>query len=251
MNYRSIIFSFTIILALTFSVTAQEVLVEEKKEVKRDVLASFPGGDEAFDNYIKNNLTTTNLAVSNNITGEVRIKFIIDENGMAGDFTVMKKLGYGCDEQAIRVLQAMPRWQPGELSGRKIKTSFQKTFYFNLQMKAVTLEGKSERAATPDAPLKFGNKKEDLQEYIEKSFVYPASARKKVDGVVIVKFKINPLGKVEDLNIISGLSEELDKEVARVIYSMPAWSAKQVNYRPVSSYQELTIGFKNKKPLLY
>lgn len=78
-----------------------------------DTLSSFPGGDPAFEQFITDHLQIPRQALAANVSGDVELSFVIDERGYVGDFKPIKRLGYGCEEQVIRVLRAMPRWQPG------------------------------------------------------------------------------------------------------------------------------------------
>lgn len=59
-----------------------------------------------------------------NISGKVIIKFIIDKEGKIVEPKIIKSLGYGVDEEAIRVLTTYPDWIPGVQRGRKVRCTF-------------------------------------------------------------------------------------------------------------------------------
>jgi hypothetical protein len=230
------------------SVSAQ--LVENKTE-NSDTLVTFPGGDAALESFIKSNLHTTKEAVAANIQGDVTVKFMIDENGWPGDFIIIKRLGYGCDEEAIRTLRVMPRWQPGVINGRRIKSTLQKTLHFDLSLPVIANEHAVTSSMIPEAPLKFGKEPGDLEKYFRENFHYPSSESGKPGNLVlVVKFRINTQGIADDIQVVSGLSEAIDQEITRLIRNMPAWEPKRTNFRPVEEYKELVIGFKKKKLLL-
>jgi hypothetical protein len=68
------------------------------------------GGWELFRTYLNSNARLSPQALSNNISGTVRVQFVLDSNNQPADFQVLKKLGYGCDEEAIRLIKAYS-WQ--------------------------------------------------------------------------------------------------------------------------------------------
>jgi TonB family protein len=86
--------------------------------------AEFPGGRQALGDFIGALLRYPEEAARNNIKGTVIIGFTISENGELMDFKVIQSLGYGCDEEAIRVLKLLPDWLPGYQSGRNVKSHF-------------------------------------------------------------------------------------------------------------------------------
>ncbi len=69
------------------------------------------GGFEQFKNYIDKNLRYPKAAQEAGIEGEVAIAFLILPNGKLTDFKIVKSLGYGLDEEAIRLLREGPRWE--------------------------------------------------------------------------------------------------------------------------------------------
>lgn len=238
-----------IFLFLTQYSKAQQI--DEPIEVPRDTLAAFPGGNAALESLIKTNLLTTKAALTNKISGDVVLKFVVDEKGQVGDITVEQKLGYGCDEQAIRALRLLPHWQPGVINGKRIRTSLRQTIHFDTSLQPAPLEESAFRRETlPDEPLSFGNKATDLEQYIQDKFVYPANIRKNVDGTIVLRFRVNAEGAVDDIQLVAGLGAAFDQEAIRVLKNMPAWLPKLKDFRPVEDHKELVIGFKKKKPLL-
>lgn len=94
--------------------------------------ASFPGGAENFFKYIKKNLAYPEKAVVNNIEGEVEIAFSIERDGSLFGFNIVKGIGYGCDEEVIRLLKVSPKWKPGILGSRPAVVHHTVTVEFKL-----------------------------------------------------------------------------------------------------------------------
>lgn len=78
------------------------------------------GGMDAFYKFVGKNLKYPKRAQHTNTQGKVFIEFVIDKNGQVTDMKVVKGIGSGCDEEAMRVL-ALTKWQPGRQRGKPVK----------------------------------------------------------------------------------------------------------------------------------
>ena len=88
-----------------------------------DERAQFPGGQNEMLKYLQENLQYPEAAKANNVHGRVFVKFIVERDGSLSDIKVMKGIGSGCDEEAIRLIQSMPKWKPGKNKGKEVRTS--------------------------------------------------------------------------------------------------------------------------------
>jgi TonB family protein len=70
--------------------------------------------------HIKTNLTYPDSAKAAGAEGPVVVEFIIDASGSITKPVITKSLGYGCDEEALRVISLMPAWQPGMQGGKPV-----------------------------------------------------------------------------------------------------------------------------------
>ena len=90
-----------------------------------EYIPSFPGGNKGLQKYFDNNLKYPEDATNDGVDGTVKISFIVDENGSLTSPQIMgDKLGYGLDEEALRVVKQMPTWNPGKLNGKNVKTRY-------------------------------------------------------------------------------------------------------------------------------
>lgn len=83
-------------------------------------MPSFPGGMEAINSYLKNNVIYPAEAKQHKIKGKVFIQFVVKKDGSTTGAKVETGLGYGCDEEAIRVVNKMNqsyKWSPGTHNG--------------------------------------------------------------------------------------------------------------------------------------
>lgn len=85
-----------------------------------DIMPAFPGGEAALYRFLSNQIRYPEDALRNKIEGKVYIRFVVQADGAITDVDVLRGIGYGCDQEALRVVQMMPRWVPGELGGTKV-----------------------------------------------------------------------------------------------------------------------------------
>lgn len=95
--------------------------------------AMFPGGMEKLMEYLAKNIKYPNQAAAAGISGKVFLSFVIDQNGAITNIEVLKGIGFGCDEEAKRVIAKMPNWKPGNQSGRSVKSRFNLPIAFRLE----------------------------------------------------------------------------------------------------------------------
>lgn len=80
---------------------------------------AFPGGEAALLSFIRERLRYPSLAARNRVEGKVVVSFWLDERGRPYGFGVLKGLGAGLDEEALRILRTMPDWTPAIVNGQK------------------------------------------------------------------------------------------------------------------------------------
>ncbi len=91
------------------------------------------GGMKSFYDYIAQHMEYPTMARRMLIEGKVYIQFIINKDGSLTDFEVLKGIGGGCDEEAIRVLKESPKWEPGRQRGRPVKVKMALPIVFQLE----------------------------------------------------------------------------------------------------------------------
>ncbi|MCW5898701.1 MAG: energy transducer TonB [Flavobacteriales bacterium] len=98
-------------------------MVEDTSRVYLRVerMPEFPGGAKAIQRYLAKNTRVPPAFRDAQMVGAVRVAFVVGEKGEILETRVKRGLGYGCDEEALRVVGAMPRWKPGSQDGRPVK----------------------------------------------------------------------------------------------------------------------------------
>jgi protein TonB len=117
----------------------QAIVEEEPEEEKEDEIfvfvedqPSFPGGDEARIKYLQENIKYPEMAKESGIQGTVYVTFVVEKDGRITNVKVLRGIGGGCDEEAVRIIKNMPRWKPGKQRGRAVRAQFNMPIRFVL-----------------------------------------------------------------------------------------------------------------------
>jgi len=93
----------------------------------------YPGGIEKFYKFLGDNIKYPPMAAENNIQGNVFVSFTVEKDGSLTDIKIDRKLGYGTDEEAVRVLKLSRRWNPGMQNGKPVRVKYNIPIKFSLQ----------------------------------------------------------------------------------------------------------------------
>ncbi len=89
-----------------------------------DVYPEFPGGMEGWAKYIQRNLRYPGMAQEEGVQGKVFLSFVVEKDGTITDVKVVKGIGYGCDDEAIRVIKKSPRWKAGMQNNLPVRVRY-------------------------------------------------------------------------------------------------------------------------------
>lgn len=124
------------------AVKEQVVVVEEPKVEKHEPEqifvaveqpAEFKGGMGALMKWLGNNIRYPEAAQQNGVQGRVVVKFVVEKDGSVSQPTILKGVDKDLDQEAIRVVKRMPKWQPGKNNGQPVRSYFQLPVTFKLQ----------------------------------------------------------------------------------------------------------------------
>jgi TonB family protein len=109
---------------------------QEKVYERVDNEPTYPGGMDALIQFLVKNIKYPEQAKKDSVTGKVITTFIVETDGSVTNVKVIRGIGHGCDEEAVRVVSMMPRWNPGSLSdGKKVRVQFNLPIQFALNGK--------------------------------------------------------------------------------------------------------------------
>lgn len=98
-----------------------------------EVMPEFPGGEAALFRFLSNNIRYPAAARETGISGTVFLSFVVERNGSISNVEVLRGVGGGCSEEAVRVVKMMPSWNPGMQGGRYVRVKFTMPVKFVLQ----------------------------------------------------------------------------------------------------------------------
>lgn len=112
---------------------AEEEVVEMEIFTVVESMPSFPGGDAARMKFLQENIKYPQMARESGIQGTVYVTFVVEPSGSVSDVRVLRGIGGGCDEEAIRVIKSMPKWEAGKQRGKSVRVQFNMPIKFTLQ----------------------------------------------------------------------------------------------------------------------
>lgn len=108
-----------------------EPVIIEEDEVEEDYIfeivedqPEFPGGQQAMQQYLAENIRYPSMARESGIEGTVFVTFVVEPDGSISNVKILRGIGGGCDQEAVRVVQNMPNWNPGKQRGQPVRVQF-------------------------------------------------------------------------------------------------------------------------------
>ena len=115
------------------------VEVEEEDVQEQEIfqiveeMPSYPGGEGKLMEYVAKNIKYPQIARETGIQGRVFVGFVVEPDGSVSNVKVLRGIGGGCDEEAMRVVKSMPKWKPGKQRGKAVRVSYMLPVNFKLQ----------------------------------------------------------------------------------------------------------------------
>jgi periplasmic protein TonB len=117
--------------------TTDNIIPEEPKDDEPHLIVEdqpkFGKGMEDFYKYVSKNIEYPKQARRIGVEGKVFVQFVVDKDGSLSDIKVLKGIGAGCDEEAVRVLKESPKWNPGKQRGRPVRVRMSLPIFFKIQ----------------------------------------------------------------------------------------------------------------------
>lgn len=96
-------------------------------------MPEYPGGEMALRNYIANNIKYPEVAQKNGISGKVYVTFVVSKDGSVANVKIARGVDPSLDKEALRVVNSLPKWKPGEQRGTKVNVSYTVPINFSLE----------------------------------------------------------------------------------------------------------------------
>ena len=192
--------------------------------------ASFPGGQDSLLKYISRNVLYPVEAIKNGEQGISFISFVIDSLGQVLNPEVLKSATPSLDAEAIRIVNNMPRWNPGKHKGRPVAVGFNLPVRFQLNQDKI----KEDPKLNHNSPPQFQGGEEALMQFLGKNLRNP----KRKKGLVPLKFTVDSTGVIRNIKVLESTKEKpahesLVAEAIRIVEMMPLWIPGEKNGRAV------------------
>ncbi|MDB8997728.1 M56 family metallopeptidase [Parabacteroides distasonis] len=206
-------------------------------------MPSFPGGDEELLKYIATNIKYPKESQDNGEQGRVICSFIVGRDGSVNNPEVLRGVTPLLNEEAVRVINTMPRWNPGMQRGKAVAVKY--TVPITFRLKSPVEETKEETLTVVDVMPQYPGGDRELLKFIAQSIKYPTDAQEAgVQGRVICSFVVDKKGNIVEPKIIRGIDPSLDAEALRVIGMMPRWTPGRQDGKAVRVLYTVPITFR-------
>jgi TonB family C-terminal domain len=98
-----------------------------------ETMPSFPGGEHALNQYLAKNIKYPVDAMISGIQGRVICQFVVNKEGLIVDIDVIRSVNPSLDKEAVRVIEGMPKWNPGIKNGEPINVRYTMPISFRMQ----------------------------------------------------------------------------------------------------------------------
>ena len=193
--------------------------------------------------YFLDNLQYPKAAIAAGTEGMVHVSVLVDSEGNICNAKIERGIGYGCNEEALRLVGQMPKWDPEVRNGMKINAEITIKVPFNL-------ENNKDRAAVNRREIficveQMPEFRGNIKDYLQQNLKYPEQAKvNKIQGAVDLSMVIEADGRVTNIAITKSLGYGCDEEAVRLISSMAKWAPGEVGGRAVPVRISLPVRFK-------
>ena len=206
-------------------------------------MPSFPGGDAELLKYIATNIKYPKERQVNGEQGRVICSCIVGRDGSVNNPEVLRGVTPLLNEEAVRVINTMPRWIPGMQRGKAVAVKY--TVPITFRLKSPVEEAKEETLTVVDVMPQYPGGDRELLKFIAQSIKYPTDAQEAgVQGRVICSFVVDKKGNIVEPKIIRGIDPSLDAEALRVIGMMPRWTPGRQDGKAVRVLYTVPITFR-------
>lgn len=215
-------------------------------------MPKFPGGKNAMMKYLAETINYPTIAKEKGIQGRVYCSFVVAKDGSIKNAKVERSVDPSLDQEAIRVINTMPKWIPGMQRGKNVNVSFMLPINFVIQsdkkskheklsvientnniseIAVVTYDNLENKSANEETVFqiveempKFPGGEKAMTEFLFFNFKYPKLAKENgIQGRVYCSFIVAKDGSIKDVKVVRSVEPSLDQEAIRLIKAMPKW----------------------------
>jgi len=207
----------------------------------------FPGGVEAFGQFLGRSIKYPKADREKGIQGRVIVTFVVEKDGSLSGLKVLKGVSKTIDAEAVRVLKLSPKWKPGIESHKKVRVQYTVPISFTLNdvaAKPANDDTNTVFTSVEQVP-EFPGGLEAFGKFLASNVKYPKADREKgINGRVIASFIVEVDGTLSNIIVKQGVSKAIDEEAVRVLDMSPKWKPGTQNGRVVRVQYAVPISFR-------
>lgn len=208
-----------------------------------DVVPLYTGGTSAMHNFISSTLSYPADARERDKQGLVVYTFVVEKDGSLSNFNIIHRADPLLNDEALRILQAMPPWRPARHNGEIVRAETYVPMYFRLNKNAAATGTRTAAPGTNvfaktdlevienneiytivDQMPRYTYGEEGLSKFIAHNMRYPVQAKQDgIEGRILCSFIVGSDGSISNIEVVDGIDPALDKEAIRVLGIMPKW----------------------------
>lgn len=190
------------------------------------------GGMSGLMKYLSENIRYPAIAHENGTQGRVTVQFVVEKDGAISNAKILRGADPDLDKEAIRVVNAMPKWKPGTQDGQAVRVKYTIPVMFRLtggeepvqHAVATRTETGEIIFEVVEVMPEFPGGMSALMDFISKNIKYPVEAQKAgTQGRVTIQFIVNTEGDIVNPKVLRGVDPLLDAEALRLTTIMPKW----------------------------
>ena len=253
---------------MTLDNSSEKALATDSVLMIPEEMPSFPGGVMALMEFLQKNVKYPVEAQKKGVQGRVLVSFVVEKDGSLSEIKTVKSVDPLLDEEAVRVVKSMPKWEPGKQKGKAVRVKYNVPISFKLT--GTNTDGQAAPAAGTGnvhetdilkAPLletsekgvfaqveqmpHFAGGDKALMEFLAQNVRYPKEA---VDsgwqGRVVVSFIVEKDGSLSEIKTVKSVKPVLDEEAVRVVNAMPKWTPGKQNGNAVRVKYNIPVSFR-------
>lgn len=241
--------------------------------------AQYPGGDSELCKFLENNIRYPYILAKIEMEGDLDVAFTVGKDGEIKDIKIVRGFDPLADDEVVRVVHALPRWNAAEINGEKVEAEQKLTISFTLndELMAQTKKMKEDGATDNsyigsssiqektsdteiaqsiednptqniDDPLnrapQFPGGQEALAAYFKDNLKYPKRAlQMKIEGRVIFKLLVSAEGEITKVMLYKSIFRDCDEEAYYLVKKMPKWNPGLKAGTPVAMEVMVPIPF--------
>ncbi|WP_352423517.1 energy transducer TonB [Proteiniphilum sp.] len=245
------------------AIMAQDAPISKSDKVieEPDIMPIYPGGTPEMHRFIANTLKYPEDARERKAQGLVVYTFVVEKDGSLSNFNILHRADPLLNEEALRILQAMPSWRPARHKGEIVRSETYVPMYFRLNQNAMAsgnpvqptrnysktkpevIENNTIYTIVDKMP-QYTYGESGLSDFISHNIRYPREARQEgIEGRILCSFIVASDGAISNIEVVEGSNKSLNEEAVRVLGLMPKWIPGENNGEKVHVKCLLPIDF--------